>query len=321
MTPTRTPFGFGSTASEVLAGLDLSGVRAVVTGASSGIGLETARALHQAGADVTLAVRNVEAGQRLVASGTFGTTTIRGPEVRRLELSDLRSVKEFVDAWTGPLHVLVNNAGIMATPQLERTDNGLELQFATNYFGHFALTVGLMQALADAQGARVVSVSSSGHLLSPVIFDDQDFRFLPFDPLIAYGQSKTACVLLALEVTRRCGTRLGIWSNALNPGAIATNLQKHTGGLRTPEARRKSIEQGAATSVLLAASPYLHGHGGRYYEDCNEAAIVAQRSPDFTGVAAYALDQKNAMRLWDESFERLRHLGWISVHGLPGWDH
>jgi NAD(P)-dependent dehydrogenase (short-subunit alcohol dehydrogenase family) len=320
MTTTRTPFGFSSTAAEVLAGVDLSGIRAVVTGASSGIGLETARALHWAGAEVTLAVRDVEAGQRLVASGTFRINT-RGPDVRRLDLSDLHSVKAFVDAWTGPLYVLVNNAGIMATPQLERTNDGFELQFATNYFGHFALTIGLMQALADAQGARVVSVSSSGHLLSPVIFDDRDFRFLPYDPLIAYGQSKTACVLLAIEVTRRCGNRLGIWSNALNPGAIATNLQKHTGGLRTPEARRKSVEQGAATSVLLAASPYLHGDGGHYFEDCNEAAIVAQRTADFSGVAAYALDLKNAMRLWDESFEKLRRLGSISGHGLPAWDH
>jgi hypothetical protein len=230
MTTTRTPFGFSSTAAEVLAGVDLSGIRAVVTGASSGIGLETARALHWAGAEVTLAVRDVEAGQRLVASGTFRINT-RGPDVRRLDLSDLHSVKAFVDAWTGPLHVLVNNAGIMATPQLERTNDGFELQFATNYFGHFALTIGLMQAL--------------------------------------------------------------------NPGAIATSLQKHTGGLRTPEARRKSVEQGAATSVLLAASPYLHGDGGHYFEDCNEAAIVAQRTADFSGVAAYALDLKNAMRLWD----------------------
>src|SRR5271155_4128985 len=137
------------------------------------------------------------------------------------------------------------------------------MQFATNFMGHFALTLGLHAALVAANGARVVSVSSSGSMFSPVNFDDLHFNFLPYTPWVAYGQSKTACTLLAVEVTRRWAHE-GIYANALNPGAIATNLQKHTGGLKTPKERQKSVEQGAATTVLLAASPLLEGIGGRY---------------------------------------------------------
>ena len=190
------------------------------------------------------------------------------------------------------MHILVNNAGIMATPRLEHTNSGLEQQFATNYFGHFALTVGLVQYLADAGGARVVSVSSSGHLLSPVIFDDEDFRFVPYDPLVAYGQSKTACALLAVGANEIWAESLGIHANALNPGAIPTNLQKHTGGLKTPLARRETVEQGAATSVLLEGSPHLDGIGGLYFEDCNEADVVTERTAEFKGVAPYAIGKQ-----------------------------
>ncbi len=146
----------------------------------------------------------------------------------------------------------------MALPELERTAEGWEMQFATNFMGHFALTVGLHDALAEADGARIVSVSSSGNLFSPVVFDDLHFDFRPYDPLLAYGQSKTAEALLAVEATRRWSGE-GIYANALNPGAIATGLQKHTGGLRTPKERQKTAQQGAATSVLLAASPLLDG--------------------------------------------------------------
>lgn len=298
-----TPFGFTSTANDVLRGVDLSGKRAIVTGASSGIGIDTARALARAGAEVTLAVRNADAGRRVAAeiNAANGNDNAR---VGHIDLSDQASVRAFAARWEGPLHMLVNNGGIMALPELLRTREGCEMQFATNFLGHFALTVGLHGALAAAGGARVVSVSSSGNLIAPVIFDDPHFDFLPYDPLVAYGQSKTACALLAVEATRRW-VGDGIVANALNPGAIATNLQQHTGGLKTPPERRKSTSQGAATSVLLAASPLLEGVGGRYFEDCNEAVTVTRRPADYRGVAAYALDPANAMRLWDMALRLL----------------
>ncbi|MCC3159761.1 SDR family NAD(P)-dependent oxidoreductase [Hymenobacter sp. 15J16-1T3B] len=291
-----TPFGFGSTADDVVRGVDLSGQRAIVTGASSGIGIDTARALAGAGAEVTLAVRNVEAGRRVAADLQAATGHAR-VLVAALDLSELASVRAFVAAWRGPLHILVNNAGVMALPELTRTAEGREMQFATNFLGHFALTLGLHEALAAAGRARVVSVSSSGNLFAPVFFDDPDFHFLPYNPLLAYGQSKSACALLAVELTRRWAAE-GIYANALNPGAIATNLQKHTGGLKSPPELHKTPAQGAATSVLLAASPLLEGIGGRYFEDCNEAATVFRRPADYRGVAAYALNAANAERLW-----------------------
>lgn len=292
-----TPFGFASTADEVIAGVDLSGQRAIVTGGSSGIRIETARALASAGAEVTLAVRNREAG-REVASAISAATGNPHVYVSHLELSDQRSVRAFTADWRGPLHMLVNNAGIMALPELERSPEGWEMQFATNFMGHFALTLGLHDALAIANGARVVSLSSSGSLFAPVLFGDPHFRFMPYTPFVAYGQSKTACALLAVEATRRWASE-GIYANALNPGAIATNLQKHTGGLKTPPERRKTVEQGAATSVLLAASPLLQGVGGRYFEDCNEALTVSERPAAFSGVAPYAIDPTEANRLWE----------------------
>ena len=299
MTLLSTPFGFTSTAADVLADVDLSGRRAIVTGATSGIGLETARALAAAGAAVVLGVRRLDAGRRIAAEITASTgndTVI--PAV--LDVADLASVREFAGRFSAePVHMLINNAGIMALPELARTREGREMQFATNYLGHFALTLGLHPALKAAGGARVVSVSSSGHLLSPVVFDDLDYHFRPYDPWSAYGQSKTADVLLAVGVTQRWRNEM-IVGNALNPGAIATGLQKHTGGLRTPVDRRKTIGQGAATSVLLAASPLVDGVGGRYFEDCNESPTITQRSNDVGGgVAPYALNADNAARLWD----------------------
>lgn len=292
----KTPFGFSSTADEVVSGLDLTDKRIIVTGASSGIGIETAQSLARAGAEVTLAVRSVEAGEKVAAEIKQGTDN---PNVfaRHLDLSNQSSVKEFVASWEGPLHVLINNAGIMALPTLERTPEGWEMQFATNFLGHFALTVGLHRALAQANGARIVSVSSSANIVAPVIFDDMHFDFLPYDPFVAYGQSKTANVLLAVEATRRWVDD-GILANALNPGAIATNLQKHIGGVKTPPGQRKTLQQGAATSVLLAASPLLEGIGGRYFEDCNEAATVTKRPNGWNSVAQYALNPDNAERLW-----------------------
>ena len=298
----RTPYGFSSTADDVIAGIDLTGRRALVTGATSGIGVETARALAAAGAEVVLGVRRREAGDRIAAQITelTGNPLV---SARALDLGDLRSVAAFVASWDGPLHILINNAGIMALPELELTQEGHELQFATNYLGHFALTSGLHHALAAASGARIVSVSSSAHLFSPVIFDDLDFRFRPYDRWAAYAQSKTADVLLAVEADRRWSHE-GILANALNPGAIATGLQKHTGGLQTPVDKRKTPAQGAATSVLLAASPLVEGVGGRYFEDCDEAPVLREKPVVFGGgVAPWALDTHNAERLWDTSTE------------------
>ncbi|MFJ9543849.1 SDR family NAD(P)-dependent oxidoreductase [Streptomyces sp. NPDC101225] len=302
----RSPFDRHSTASEVIDGVDLSGRRAVITGAASGIGVETTRALAAAGADVTLAVRRPDAGER-VAADLRARTGNDAIHVAQVDLADLASVNAFTEAWGGPLHILVNNAGIMMLPELERGTRGHEQQFATNYLGHFALVLGLHGALADAEGARVVTVSSMGHLFSPVVFDDLDYRFRPYDPLGAYGQSKTAEVLLTVEADRRWSSE-GIRANALHPGAIATNLQRHTGGLKTPEPYRKTIEQGAATSVFLAASPLVEGIGGRYFEDVGEAPRVTSRPTEFgvPGVAPYALNAANAERLWDVGTTILR---------------
>jgi NAD(P)-dependent dehydrogenase (short-subunit alcohol dehydrogenase family) len=297
-----TPFDFHSTAPEVITGVNLAGKRAIITGGAAGIGIETARALSAAGAAVTLAVRRPDAAES-AAEELRRSTGNPAVEVKYLDLSDLHTVRAFTAAWTGPLHILVNNAGIMAVPELEKTPQGFELQFGTNFLGHFALTIGLHRALAAANGARVVSVSSSGHFFSPVIFDDLNFDFIPYTPFGAYGQSKTANVLLAVAITQRWAN-VGISSNALNPGAIATGLQKHTGGLKTPVEKRKTVAQGASTSVLLAASPLLEGVSGLYFQDCNQAQQVTKRPTDFTGgYAAYAVDRGNAEHLWELSLK------------------
>ena len=302
MTRITTPFGPHSTAAEVAEGIDLSGKRVIVTGAASGIGVETARALAGTGAEVTLAVRDTEAGARVAAAITASTGN-RNLHVARLDLADRASIAAFVAGWDGPLHVLVNNAGVMALPE-QHTPEGWEMQFAINHLGHFALAIGLHGALAAGGAARIVSVSSSAHQMSPVVFDDIHFAFRTYDPIGAYGQSKTANVLFAVGATARWAGD-GITANALMPGAIATNLQRHTGGIKAPPERRKTPEQGAATSVLLAASPLLEGIGGRYFMDCNEAITVSRRTADMSGVAPYALDPGNAGRLWEESLRLL----------------
>jgi NAD(P)-dependent dehydrogenase (short-subunit alcohol dehydrogenase family) len=173
------------------------------------------------------------------------------------------------------------------------------MQFATNFLGHFALTTGHHAALAAASGARIVSVSSSANMMAPVFFDDPHFNFIPYDPWLAYGRSKTANVLMAVEATRRWANA-SIFANAPNPGEIPTNLQKHVGGkLVTPPEKQKTTQQGAATPVLLATSRQLEGIGGQYFEDCSEADVVHRRPDNFCGgVAPYALDPENAERLW-----------------------
>ena len=306
-----TPFGATSTADDVIAGVDLTGKRAIVTGSSSGIGRETARALASARADVTLAVRNVEAG-REVATAITAATGNENVHVAPLELADRRSVRAFAAAWEGPLHILVNNAGIMATPE-ERTAEGWEMQFATNHLGHFGLTTGLHGALAAAGAARVVNVSSVGHINGEVLFNDPNFINHPYDPWAGYAQSKTANILFAVEIARRWAAD-GITANALNPGRIASTglmrqvdpaaLQGSSSAPRQePGVSVKDIPRGAATSVLLAASPLVAGVTGKYFEDCQEAEPVTQGIR--RGVAPYALDFEKAARLWKLSEDLL----------------
>jgi NAD(P)-dependent dehydrogenase (short-subunit alcohol dehydrogenase family) len=310
-TPITTPFKWETTAAEVVAGSDLSGDRVIVTGGASGIGLETARALAAAGAHVTLVVRNAEAGQRVAAEiveSTGNTHVFVAP----VDLADPASVASFVASWDGPLDVLVNNAGVMACPET-RTPQGWELQFATNHLGHFALAIGLHHALAAAGGARIVSVSSRAHLRAPVDFDDIHFRARTYEPWDAYAQSKTANVLFAVEATRRWEAD-GITTNALQPGTVRSNLQRYITDDDLERTRVhieddngsfhwKTPEQGAATSVLLAASPLLEGISGRYFEDCNEAGPSQPGTGH--GVAAYALDPRAAARLWEISLKTL----------------
>ncbi|MEU7763985.1 SDR family NAD(P)-dependent oxidoreductase [Nocardia sp. NPDC049190] len=301
-----TPFGAQSTADEVIAGVDLGGRRAIVTGGAGGLGRETARALASAGADVTIAARDLDAAAR-AAHEISATTPTSNVHAARLDLADRSSIAEFVTGWTGPLDILVDNAGIMANPE-QHTPDGRELQFATNHLGHFALTVGLHDALAAAGHARVVVLSSVGHVNGPVRFHDVDFAAEPYDPWLAYAQSKTANILFAVEASKRWAED-GIAVNALNPGRIwETDLGRHIDApppTFDPSGKtgvsEKNIAQGAATSVLLAASPLVEGVTGTYFEDCQEAEpfIPGIRR----GVADYALDPDNARRLWDLSIE------------------
>ena len=306
-----TPFGAMTTASEVVAGVNLDGQRAVVTGASSGIGVETARALAMTGAEVTLAVRDLDAGRRAADDITASTGNDQ-VLVSPLDLANLGSVDAFAATWEGPLHILVNNAGIMASPEL-RTPQGWEMQFATNHLGHVALATGLHEELAAAVGARVVVVSSVGHVNGDVLFDDINFERHQYDPWQAYSQSKTANILFAVEAARRWAPdRIAV--NALNPGRItSTGLSRFIGEPGNAPASFepnqsvgvswKTVEQGAATSVLLAASPLVEGVTGRYFEDCNEAG--PHQEGIRRGAAAYALDPDKAARLWQVSLDML----------------
>jgi NAD(P)-dependent dehydrogenase (short-subunit alcohol dehydrogenase family) len=305
-----TRFGAQTTADEVVEAVDLRGTRAIVTGGASGIGVETARSLARAGAAVTLAVRDTAVGDR-VAEDVASSTGSADVQVAYVDLADLATVRAFTSSWAGPLDILVNNAGVMAVPSLELTSEGWERQLATNHLGHFLLTTGLHDALAEAGGARIVSVSSSGHLASPVVFDDLHFERREYNPWQAYGQSKTANVLLAVEATRRWADD-GIVANALMPGGIMTRLQRYVtqevkdGWQRMQDegsAVFKTPQQGAATSLVAAVAPELDGTGGHYLEDCNEAETVANDAEVSSGVREWALDAEAAERLWDVSAE------------------
>jgi NAD(P)-dependent dehydrogenase (short-subunit alcohol dehydrogenase family) len=304
-------FGARSTALEVIAGHDLRGRDAIVTGGASGIGVETVRALAGAGARVVIAARDT-AKANDVAQALREDTGSPSVEARDLDLASLGSVRAFVEGYLAerrPLHILINNAGIMAPP-LSYTVDGFESQFGTNHIGHFALTDGLLPALKAAGRARVVSLSSIGHRRSRVHFDDINFRERAYDPFLGYGQSKTANALFAVGLTRHHADA-GITCNAVMPGGILTGLQKHMSRdeqvalgwfdeAGTPNPRFKSAAQGAATSIWAAVAEDLEGVGGRYLEDCAIAAPWTEARP-MSGYMPYALDRDDAERLWTMS--------------------
>ncbi|MDX2234346.1 MAG: oxidoreductase [Hyphomonadaceae bacterium] len=304
-----SPFGYRSTARDVAAGHDLTGLRMVVTGAASGIGVETARALALAGAAVTIAARDEAAAER-VAGAINAEAKASRVTVGRLDLADAASIRAFASSWSGPLHVLVNNAGVMASP-LMRTAQGYEMQIGANHLGHFLLTTLLAPALEAAgrgdRPARVVSLSSIGHRRSDIRWDDPHFRAGDYEKWTAYGQSKTANSLFAVGVTARWRDR-GVLSNAVMPGGILTPLQRHLtreeqigfGWIDAdgvPNPRMKTPQEGAATSIWAAIGAELEGVGGRYLENCAEAAPWTEAEP-WSGVLPYALDPEGAERLW-----------------------
>jgi len=309
MTDKRRDFGHDTTTDEVLEGIDLDGKLALVTGGSGGLGAETARALASKGAHVVVTARDLakaEAAAQAMRDATGGTV-----EIEELELDSLASIRAFAERFLAKhdaLHILVNNAGVMACPQA-KTRDGFELQFGTNHLGHFLLTGLLVPALLRAAPARIVSVSSRGHQQSPVRFDDLAFEKEPYDKWSAYGQSKTANVLFAVELERRLGGR-GVHANALHPGVILTDLGRHMQKEDFEHIRQrsggalqlKSVEAGAATSVYAATAPELEGRGGLYLEDCHVAAV--NDDPEAReGVRSYAVDAEAAKRLWATSEE------------------
>ncbi|MFC0541290.1 SDR family NAD(P)-dependent oxidoreductase [Kutzneria chonburiensis] len=301
-----TGFDATSTAAEVLAGIDLSGKLALVTGGYSGIGIETTKALVNAGATVIVPARRRATAEEALAG-------IDNVEIDELDLSDLASVQAFADRFlaTGRrLDLVITNAGIMACPET-RVANGWEAQFATNHLGHYALVNRIWPAVAD--GARVVVLSSRGHFFSPVRWDDLQFT-QGYEKWAAYGQAKTANVLFAVELNKLAAD---VQVFAVHPGGIWTPLQRH---LSTEEkiergwideagnqlVKFKTPEQGAATTLFAATSPQLDGLGGVYLEDCDVAEAIAEDADPATtwsGVKAYATDPVQAERLWALSAE------------------
>lgn len=309
--PIQSKFGYRSTALEVIAGHDLHGQTALVTGASSGLGVETCKALLQAGAEVIMAVRDTKKGEA-VASQLRQETKNPAVHILELDLSSLASVRlaaeEALAGWS-KLHILINNAGVMATP-FSYTLDGFEMQFGTNHLGHYLLSKLLHPALLAAAPARVVVVSSIAHRRSDVHFDDLNYQSRPYEKWESYGQSKTANVLFAVAWNQHYGAA-GITANALHPGGIVTGLQKF---LPLEEQRAmgwideqgvvnplfKTVEQGAATSIWAAVAPELEGIGGLYLEDCREALPFDPALP-YSGFLPYVKDPANAERLWQVS--------------------
>jgi NAD(P)-dependent dehydrogenase (short-subunit alcohol dehydrogenase family) len=317
--PIDSPFGHSSTALEVVEGIDLSGKTAIVTGASSGLGIETARALASAGAEVVMPVRNRAKGEAVADDIRTSIGDARF-EVADMDLSVPSSVRSFAESFLAsgrPLHVLINNAGIMACP-LHRTPEGWESQFATNHFGHFLLTTLLLPALERGAPSRVVNLSSTGHWITSVDFDDPHYVTRDYDKWGAYGQAKTANVLFSLGFNTRY-QEAGVTANAVHPGGIMTGLQKdltqeemdalgwfdEDGNLREGF---KTVAGGASTATWAATTPLLEGRGGLYLEDCNVAGMATPDVP-YRGVQPYAIDPAAAERLWQLSEEMLAQVG------------
>ncbi|USQ96475.1 SDR family NAD(P)-dependent oxidoreductase [Caulobacter sp. RL271] len=307
-------FGAKSTAREVAAGHDLSGKVAIVTGAATGIGVETARALALAGAEVIIAARKPDLGEE-IANQINEEAGMKRVSFGMLDLSSLEAIRHFAHRWGDRrLNLLINNAGVMACP-LSRTADGLEMQIGTNHFGHFLLSVLLAPNLVDGaehsgHRSRLVSLSSIGHRRSGVNFEDPNYQTRPYDKWEAYGQAKTANSLFAVGFDKRFKD-WGVNANAVMPGGIMTPLQRHLpieeqralGWLDENDKPRegfKTTEQGAATSVWAAVGDELEGVGGLYLEDCNQAVPWSQELP-WNGVMPHALDPEAADRLWDLS--------------------
>ncbi|MBT2586016.1 oxidoreductase [Arthrobacter sp. ISL-95] len=308
--PIDSGFGHGSTAADVIEGIDLAGKNAIVTGGYSGLGLETVRALVSAGAEVTVPARRPDHAKAVIADAGLA----RAVQVEPMDLADQDSVKGFASRYLDEhpnLEILINNAAIMASPE-QRVGTGWEAQFATNHLGHYSLVNALWPALAAAADARVVSLSSTGHKLSPIRFDDINFA-TGYEKWRAYGQAKTANSLFAVELDRR-GRASGVRAFAVHPGGIMTELQRHlpkeemvaAGWMDAEGTVRegfKTPQQGAATSVWAATSPALAGKGGVYCEDCDIARPTDKGSPlaRYQGVDAHAVDKEAAAKLWELS--------------------
>jgi NAD(P)-dependent dehydrogenase (short-subunit alcohol dehydrogenase family) len=317
-----SPFNAHSTASEVIAGHDLTGKTALVTGAASGLGIETARALLSANAEVILAVRDTAKGARVAEELRAATNNPRA-YLLLVNLGSLACIRlaaeQFYAHWS-KLDLLINNAGIMI-PAQGYTPDGFEQHFGTNHLGHFLLTTLLLPALQAAAPARVVVLTSSGHFRSDIHFEDIQYRQRPYDRWQAYGQSKTANALFAVGLTRHFGEQ-GITANAVHPGFIWTGLQQHMtqedmralgwideDGNTSAILNFKTPEQGASTSVWAAVGQELEGIGGRYLEDCQEAALFEPGMPRGHGYQPYALDPDHAERLWTVSQELVKWQG------------
>jgi NAD(P)-dependent dehydrogenase (short-subunit alcohol dehydrogenase family) len=306
--------GWRSTAEEAARGIDLSGRRVVLTGASSGIGVETARVLGMAGADLVLGVRDPTRGEAVLDAIT---ACARG-EVRlvRLDLADLASVIEFAEQVAGPVDVLIANAGVSKTPEAH-LPNGLDVRFATNHLGHFLLAHRLKRQMAE-HGARIVVVSSAAHKGMPVRLDDLQWTQRPHFDGAAYAESKSANILFAQEATRRWGSA-GIFANALLPGSALTGLQRYHGDALKRQIgfirddgsvseMVKTTEQAAATSVWAATAPELEGRGGLVLEDCAEALPVGPDTHPWMGFDASVADPETARLLWEHSRELVGRL-------------
>lgn len=307
--PLGSGFEAGSTAEDVIRDVDLTGRTAIVTGGYSGIGLETTRALARSGATVIVPARDT-------AKAAAALNGIERVELERLQLTDPASIAAFAERVVSSrraVSLLINSAGVMATP-LVRDADGHEGQFATNHLGHFRLALALWPALKAAGGARIVSVSSRGHQIAGVDFEDIDFRSRAYDKWVAYGQSKTANALFAVAADRR-GKSDGIRAFLLHPGQILTDLSRHLSAQEIagfdavdregrpqidPARGMKTVQQGAATSVWCSTSPLLNDIGGVYCEDC-DIAVVHGGEAGRKGVSPWAADTELAERLWSIS--------------------